>query len=300
MKKYLFAISLITGMLGVTLPSQVWAVSLYNAGGLKAAFGKISKNFTVKYGIPITQVSGPCGLLRERIEQELSSKKASADVYASASTRNPQKLFNQGLSGRVIKFSQTRMVALVRPGLKVTTDKLLDLLLDPNIKLATSTPIKDSSGDYAQEIFQQADSIKPGSFKILNGKALRLVGGAPTSITPPNNVDTFKYILKDDKLADVAIVYYTTALASVAAASDLQIVELPDKLAKNVTLSLTVVKGANPEAEKLAQYILSREGEQVLLKYGFSSLQKSTSLPEPQKATHKVVQQSKFDIVRQH
>ena len=43
MKKYLFAISLITGILGVTLPSQVWAVSLYNAGGLKAAFGEISK-----------------------------------------------------------------------------------------------------------------------------------------------------------------------------------------------------------------------------------------------------------------
>lgn len=63
MKKYLFAIPLIIGMFCVTLPSQVWAISLYNAGGLKTAFREISKNFTVKYGIPVTQVSGPCGSL---------------------------------------------------------------------------------------------------------------------------------------------------------------------------------------------------------------------------------------------
>ncbi|MEH2304838.1 hypothetical protein [Nostoc sp.] len=47
--KYLFAIPLITTMFGVTMPSQVWAVYLYNAGGLKTAFGEISKNFTAKY-----------------------------------------------------------------------------------------------------------------------------------------------------------------------------------------------------------------------------------------------------------
>jgi ABC-type molybdate transport system substrate-binding protein len=63
-------------MFGVTMHSQVWAVSLYNAGGLKTAFGEISKNFTAKYDIPVTQVSVFCGWLRERIEeQELSSKK---------------------------------------------------------------------------------------------------------------------------------------------------------------------------------------------------------------------------------
>lgn len=33
------------------------------------------------YDIPVTQVSVPYGSLRECIEQELSSKKASADVY---------------------------------------------------------------------------------------------------------------------------------------------------------------------------------------------------------------------------
>lgn len=159
---------------------------------------------------------------------------------------------------------------------------MLDLLLDPNIRLATSTPIRDSSGDYAQEIFQKADSIKPGSFEILDSKALRLVGGAPTTVTPPTGVDTYKYILEDEKLADVALVYYTVGLASVAAASDLQIVELPENLATDAPFSLTVLKGASPDGEKLAQYILSAEGQQILSKYGFPSLNKSTSVPEGQ------------------
>lgn len=282
MIKYLFAVSLVTCVLDVTFPSQVQAVTLYNAGALRTALGEISNNFTEKYGIPVTQVSGPCGSLRERIEQEFLLQGASADVYASGSIRNPQKLFDQGLSDPVVSFSQTRLVALTRPGLSVTSNNLLDLLLDPNIKIATSTPIKDSSGDYAQEIFQKADNIKPRSFQILNDKALRLVGGAPTTVTPPAGVDTYKYIIEDEKLADVALVYYTVGLASVAAASDLQIVELPDKLATNATFSLTVLKGASPDGEKLAQYILSPEGQQVLSKYGFPSPYKSKSVPEGQ------------------
>lgn len=203
------------------------------------------------------------------------------------SIRNPQKLFDEGLSEPVVPFSQTHLVALTRPGLSVNSNNLLDLLLDPNIKLATSTPIKDSSFDYAQEIFQKADSVKPGSFQILNDKALRLVGGAPTTVTPPTGVDTFKYILEDQKLADVALVYYTVGLASVAAASDLQIVELPENLATNATFSLTVLKGASPDSKKLAEYILSPEGQQILSKYGFPSPYKS--VPEGQGATGMVL-----------
>ncbi|MBD2775200.1 molybdate ABC transporter substrate-binding protein [Iningainema tapete] len=281
MKKYLFAVSLITGIVSATLASKVQAVTLYNAGSLRNALGEISNNFTQTYGIGVTQVSGPSGSLRARIEQEFSSLGASADVFASADIGNPQKLFESGLGSPVVNFIDNRLVALVKPGLSVTSDNLLDLFLDPNIRLATSTPILDPSGDYAQEIFQKADSIKPGSFQILDSKALRLVGGAPTSVTPPAGVDNFKYILVDERSADVGLVYYTSALASVAAASDLQIVELPNNLATEAKYGLSVLKGASVDSEKLAQYILSPEGQQVLLKYGFTSPQ-YTSVPEGQ------------------
>lgn len=282
MKKYFFAVSFVTCLVSATLASKVQAVTLYNAGSLGNALAEVHNNFTQTYGIGVTQVSGPSGSLRQRIEQEFSSQGASADVFASADIGNPQKLFEEGLGSPVVNFIDNRLVALVRPGLSVTSDNLLDKLLDPNIRLATSTPILDPSGDYAEQIFQKADSVRPGSFQILENKALRLVGGAPTTVTPPAGVDNFKYILDDQKLADVGLVYYTSGLASVAAASDLQIVELPNNLATEAKFGLSVLKGASPDGEKLAQYILSPQGQQVLLKYGFSSPQKSTSVPESQ------------------
>ena len=282
MKKSWIAVLFVTFTVSATLSSKVQAVTLYNAGSLGNALGEVSNNFTQTSGIGVTQVSGPSGSLEQRIEQEFASQGASADVFASADTGNPQKLFDEGLGSPVINFTDNRLVAIVKPGLSVTSDNLLDKLLDPNIRLATSTPINDPSGDYAEEIFQKADSVKPGSFQILENKALRLVGGAPTTVTPPAGVDTFKYILDDQNLADVALVYYTTGLASVAAASDLQIVDLPNNLATEAKYGLSVLKGASPDAEKLAQYILSPEGQQVLLKYGFTSPQKPTSVPEGQ------------------
>ncbi|MEH1865909.1 MAG: hypothetical protein V7K69_13010 [Nostoc sp.] len=78
--KYLFAIPLITAMFGVTMSSQVWAVSLYNAGGLKTGFGEISKNFTAKYDIPYTSVC-PLWLATGTYRARTFIKKASADVY---------------------------------------------------------------------------------------------------------------------------------------------------------------------------------------------------------------------------
>ncbi|MBD2775209.1 substrate-binding domain-containing protein [Iningainema tapete] len=65
----------------------------------------------------------------------------------------------------------------------------------------------------------------------------------------------------------------------------LQIVELPENLATDAPFSLTVLKGASVDGEKLAEYILSAEGQQILSKYGFPSLNKSTSVPEGQGVT---------------
>ena len=58
--------------------------------------------------------------------------------------------------------------------------------------------------------------------------------------------------------------------------------ELPDNLAVRAKYGLTVLKNASPDGDKLAKYILSPSGQKVLLKYGFTSADKSTSVLEPQ------------------
>jgi cation diffusion facilitator family transporter len=71
-------------------------------------------------------------------------------------------------------------------------------MLDPTIKLGTSTPRADPSGDYAWDAFRKAETIKPGAFAALEKKALKLVGfaGAPTA--PPGR-SVYATLLADGK-----------------------------------------------------------------------------------------------------
>ncbi|QLE58342.1 molybdate ABC transporter substrate-binding protein [Nostoc sp. TCL26-01] len=283
MKKQFFAFSLIACAVSVTLPIPVFAVTLYGAGSLRNSLTELTQTFTADYGITVDTYFGPSGLTRQKIEQELSTIGKSADVFASADLGNPQKLFQSGLSNSVQNFTSNRMVAVVKPGLAgVTSDNLLDLLINTNIKIGTSTPGADPSGDYAWQIFDKADAIKPGSSQILKTKALQLVGGNPSAPTVPIGENNLVYFLKTNPTADIFLAYYTSGKSAqeLTEGNDLQIVELPNYLATKADYGLTVIKNANPDGEKLATYILSPKGQAILAKYGFSS--PSTSIPEHQ------------------
>ncbi len=288
MRKYLLAVSLITCISGVTLTSRVFAidqtqseppkVTLYGTGSLRGSLSEVADAFTQEYSITVNREFGPSGSLRERLENGEKT-----DVFASADIGNPLKLYQQGLSGPVVNFTSNRMTAIVKPGLSVTSDNLLDVLLDPQIKLGTSTPISDPSGDYAQEIFRKANELRPGSFQTLDAKALRLVGG-PSSPPVPGGKNNLVYFLKETQQADVFLAYYTSGQSALQESPDLQLIELPQNLAVKADYGLTVLKEASPNATKLAEYILSPAGQKILAKYGFSapSATPSASVPESQ------------------
>lgn len=89
---------------------------------------------------------GPFGLLRERIERG----KAKAEVFFSASLEHAARLEQAGRTvAPAVVFVRNRLCLLVRPGLTVAASAILDTLLDPAIRLGTSTPRADPSGDYA-------------------------------------------------------------------------------------------------------------------------------------------------------
>ncbi|MEH2446912.1 MAG: molybdate ABC transporter substrate-binding protein [Nostoc sp.] len=284
MKKHFFAFSLIACAVGVTLPTQAFAVKLYAAGSLRDSLTEVAESFKDKYGIPVETRFGPSGLTREFIEQEFSKTGKSADVFASADIDNPQTLFEEGLSEPVVNFTSNRMTAVVRSGLGITSDNLLDFLLKPEIKLGTSTPVADPSGTYAWQIFDKANQITPGNSQILKDKALQLVGGNPNAPIVPNGKNNLVYFLEETKQADIFLAYYTSGKTAQATkgGDNLQIVELPEYLATKADYGLTTLKNADPDGEKLAEYILSQKGQEILTKYGFSA--PSTSVPEHQGA----------------
>ena len=146
-------------------------IRLFAAGSLKDALSEAATAFEAAGGDKIEGRFGPSGLLKDEI-----ASGAEADVFASANMEHPQALHETGKARPVARFARNTLCALVRPGLDVTGATLLGALLDPDVKVGTSTPKADPSGDYAFDIFRKAGALKPGAQAALENKALKLTG----------------------------------------------------------------------------------------------------------------------------
>jgi molybdate transport system substrate-binding protein len=168
-----------------------------------------------------------------------------------------------------VLFARNRLCALVRPGLAVEPATLLDRMLDPNVKLGTSTPRADPSGDYAWEMFRKADKLKPGAFGALEQKALQLTGGPNAPTAPPGR--TIYGVLVAEGKADIFLTYCTGAIEARKQNAGQQIVALADELAVGADYGLTVLTRASPQAYQFAMFILSVDGQRVLARHGFAA-----------------------------
>ena len=239
-------------------------VMLYAAGSLRTALTEVAVAFEAASGQKVQAKYGASGLLKDEI-----AGGARAEVFASANMEHPQALAAAGKSGPVVLFARNRLCALVRPGLALEPATLLDRMLDPNMKLATSTPRADPSGDYAWEVFRKADKLRPGAFAALEKKALQLVGG-PNSPTAPPGRALYGMLMAEGK-ADIFLTYCTNAREAQAQNPGQQVVALPDELAVGADYGLTVLAGASPQAYQFAMFILSTDGQRILAKHGFAA-----------------------------
>ena len=239
-------------------------VQLYAAGSLRTALTEIAAAFEAQTGIKVQAKFGPSGTLKDEI-----AAGARADVFASANMEHPLALASARKSGPVVLFARNRLCALARPSVAVETATLLDRMLDPNMKLATSTPRADPSGDYAWEVFRKADELRPGAFAALEKKALQLVGG-PNSPTAPPGRALYGMLMAEGK-ADIFLTYCTNAREAQAQNPGQQVVALPDELAVGADYGLTVLNGASPQAYQFAMFILSVDGQRILARHGFAA-----------------------------
>jgi molybdate transport system substrate-binding protein len=240
-------------------------VRLYAAGSLKGAMTEIADAYTARGGQKVAKTFGPSGLLRQRI-----ASGEPAEVFASANMAHPQALSAADKSGPVALFARNRLCALTRSAVAVTSESLLERMLDPAVKLGTSTPKADPSGDYAFQLFDKADAVRPGAGKILAGKALKLTGG-PNSPPPP--ADRVVYgVLVARGAADIFLTYCTNALAAQKEEPQLVIVHVPDRLAVGADYGMTVMRDASPAARELAFFVLSASGQEILARHGFAAV----------------------------
>lgn len=262
MRTIVVAIAALTMTIGTALADGT--VQLHAAGSLRAAMTDIADAFEAAHGATVARAFGPSGLLRERIEGG-----EAAEVYASANMRHPTALAEAGMAAPVALFARNRLCGLAQPGLEIATGNLLDTLLDTSIRVGTSTPGADPAGDYAFEVFDRAERLRPGAAEALKTKALQLTGG-PDSAPPPEGRNPYGWVMSENR-ADVFLTYCTNAVLAERDTPGLQIVALPEALAVGADYGLTVLDGSSETAWQLAFFILSPPGQQILAAYGFAA-----------------------------
>lgn len=230
---------------------------IYAAGSLSGAFTEMVKLFPAPPGAVAPPVFGPSGVLRERIEHG-----EAADILASADMAQPRMLARNGQP--VIMFTRNRLCALGRAGL--TTDNLLDRMLDPGVRLGTSTPGADPAGDYAWAIFARADGVHPGARAVLEAKALKLVGGPDTPPLVPGHGAVQGVFLADR--ADIMLGYCSGSAAVMKEVPGLVSVSIPESLSVGPAYGMVVLSD-HPLAARFALFVMSEQGQAVLQRFGF-------------------------------
>ncbi len=242
--------------------AQTPTVQVFAAGSLRGVVGDLGKEAGAALGVEVKGEFGGSGLMRERIE-----KGEKPDLLMSADMGSPQKLQAQGKTVLpVIAFAKNRECVVAKKALGVTPANLADKLLDPKVRIKTSQPIADPSGDYTWAIFDKIDAMRPGA-----GKTLKAKGEAswPLAAQPAQGQTAQAALFAQDKI-DLVIIYCSAAVEK----------ELPDILASfPVPAALdphpqygVAVLSDRPEVLRTALYLLSEKGQAIVAKNGLIPL----------------------------
>jgi molybdate transport system substrate-binding protein len=255
--------SMLAGLLVTATTSVASELVLYAPGSLRGALREATVAFKAETGIDIAIHYGPSGMLREQIEAG-----ASAHVFASGTMENPRALAQAGKSGPVTLFARNRVCALVREDFVVGPATLLDRMLAKDVKVGAATPENDPAGQYAFDVFRKAEAIRSGARAALEGKTLRLVS-TTRSCFPPTSRNVYGNLLAEGR-ADIFLTLCTNVLAAIRDYPSQRLVSLPDALAVSADYGVTVLSGAPASAQRFVDYVLSPNGQRVLVRYGFS------------------------------
>lgn len=238
------------------------AVAVYAAGSLRGALTTIAKDHEARTGQKIALTFGASGLLRERIE-----KGEPAQVFASADNDHPQRLARQGGWAASTVFVRNTLCALTSEQLVATPATLLATLLRPDVRLGTSTPKDDPSGDYTWELFHKAERVQPGAYAALNAKAQMLVGQV-SSPQPPAGRLAYAWLM-DERKVDVFLTYCTNAVAAQKEVPRLKVVPIAPELQVGASYGVTVRDSAPKAATAFAQALLEPAAQAVFRRFGF-------------------------------
>jgi len=254
----LFAVA--SALTPFSLSAQTPSPSLYAAGSLRFAFDDIIALYAARTGTHFVPTYGPSGKLREEIE-----KGGIPAVFASAAPQHTEALVKAGKLRASTVFTRNSLCLMVAPGIALRQEALIEMLLDPGLRLGTSTPGADPSGDYTWELFRNIDKVRPGSYAKLDAKALKLTGREVAR----DEKDLPYARVFQEKRADLFITYCTNAVATAKAVPGLGWIRFGADVNVAGAYTIGVTEAGGKAGEEFVALVLSPEGQAILERYGF-------------------------------
>ncbi len=257
--------------------TAVPTVTIYAAGSLRDAMQTLERAFVAeraatrparivepaadKAPFNARYLFGPSGKLRERIEAG-----EGAHLFASASPVHTERLVAGGTLRSSNAFASNSLCVVARQGVALAAETLVATLLDPAVKLGTSTPGADPSGDYTWEMFRKIEATLPGTYAKLDAKALRLVGA---EINAAETKAPYADLLAAQR-ADVFVTYCTNARSAQRDAPGLNVLSVPAVYDVATSYTIGIAPNAPEIAREFLRYVLSQRAQKVLAELGFS------------------------------
>lgn len=229
--------------------SQTITVSA--AASLQAAANELKDNFVKSRHLDPTQITlnfGGSGTLRQQIESG-----APASIFISADEKNMAQLKEKNLVTKVKPLVENSLVLIVpKDKSKISIEQL------PTVnRIAIGTVETVPAGKYAQQTLTKLNLWNQVESKIVYGKDVKVVGA---------------YVAEGS--ADAGFVYKTDAMdlqnrvevAAVAPSDSHDAIRYPIAI---------VTKYDNELAQQFYDYLTSNEAQQILQKYGFTSVANS-------------------------
>lgn len=233
-------------------------LNVFAAASLTESFTEISTQYhklyptiTVKFNFAGSQI----------LEQQIANG-ASADIFASADLANMQKASNAGLVGNSQVFVKNKLAVIIPASNPGNISTLKDLA-KKGIKIdigAVTLP----AGKYGRQVLDNM-AKSPDYGPSYESAVLKNI------VSEEDNV---KAVVQKVQLGEVdaGFVYLTDVTAAVS--NKVKIIDIPDTFNVIAQYPIAVVKNSShaTDAQAFVQYILSADGQAILVKYHFIAI----------------------------
>ena len=218
------------------------------AVSLKDAFKEIAQLHEQRTGTRIRFNFGASGALQKQIESG-----APADIFASAGAKQMDELAAKNLIVAAARKDFARNVlVLIEPTNGASISSLADLTKTEVKKIAVGNPRTVPAGQYTEQTLNELKLLPEVQAKLIYAEDVRQV---------------LDYVIRSE--VDAGIVYSSDAL--IGGSKIKTVTQAPDDSHDPILYPIAVVKDSRnvDAAQKFIDLVLSPEGQNILLKYGF-------------------------------